>query len=172
MLLYHIAQQTTLPKPHDSAPLHSTPTPQHATNHPHQARPHHTTLHHVTPYHTTSHHSTLHHIHAIAAHRKACPHHGARIDAFDPEVEHEDQGEDGYPLVVVGAADAAGDVGGDDGRECGREKARRRPLRHLIVATVTLLILVQWYTSYVIVHQSHGILRISLSTHITTVVVT
>lgn len=64
--------------------------------------------------------------------REARPQHGAGVDALDPQVEHEDQGEDGNALVIIRPTHAPGDVGRHDGCEGCGQQACGRPSSHLL----------------------------------------
>ncbi|KAJ8524775.1 hypothetical protein ON010_g16341 [Phytophthora cinnamomi] len=60
------------------------------------------------------------------------PEHGSRVHGLDPEVEDEDEREDGDAFVVVRAADRAGDVRRHDAREGGGQEPGARALGHLL----------------------------------------
>jgi hypothetical protein len=53
---------------------------------------------------------------------KTSPHNASDLDGLDPEVEGEDQEEDGNCLVVVTASDGSRDITGCDAHEYSREQ--------------------------------------------------
>lgn len=60
------------------------------------------------------------------------PHDGAQLEGLDPQVEGEDQKEDGNGLIVVRAGDGSRDVTGGNAHEDGGEEAGGRRGGHLI----------------------------------------
>jgi hypothetical protein len=70
--------------------------------------------------------------HVSVEQRSHCaPEHGAELDRLDPQVEGEDEQEDGNGLVVVAAGHGARDVAGCDAHESGGEEAGRGRRNHL-----------------------------------------
>lgn len=60
------------------------------------------------------------------------PHDGAQLEGLDPQVEGEDQEEDGNCLVIVRTGDGSRDVAGGNAHEDGGEEAGGRRGGHLI----------------------------------------
>mmetsp|Transcript_30451 Transcript_30451/g.97155 ORF Transcript_30451/g.97155 Transcript_30451/m.97155 type:complete len:702 (-) Transcript_30451:109-2214(-) len=72
-----------------------------------------------------------HHV-EVRERRRGRVEHGAGVHRLDPQVEHEEQREDGHALVIVGPAHRAADVARHDGDERRGQERRRRAPRHLL----------------------------------------
>lgn len=72
-----------------------------------------------------------HHV-AVEQRAKSAPECGAELDGFDPEVEREDQEENGDSFVVVGSRNGAGDISWCDTHEDSSQQSSGWTWRHLI----------------------------------------
>ena len=69
---------------------------------------------------------------AIEEGTEGAPQHGAELEGLDPEVEGEDEEEDGDGLIVVAAGNRARNVARGDAHEDGGKEAGRRRGGHLV----------------------------------------
>lgn len=69
---------------------------------------------------------------AVKEGAEGTPQHGALLQRLDPEVEGEDEQEDGDGLVVVAASDGTGDVARGNAHEQGSQETSRGRGGHLI----------------------------------------
>ena len=72
-----------------------------------------------------------HHV-SVEESAESAPEHGAKLESLDPEIEGEDEKENGDGLIVVAARDGSRDVAGGNAHEGRGEETGRRRGGHLV----------------------------------------